>query len=227
MKKLSGQTLGSHLPAWRRWLITAVILLTLAGCGNERVTLDDPNIILIDEFKAGETNEWVLEGDSDGKSTILNERLVIELEAAHLMQYAVLSEPHLSDFILEVDVLQLAGNLESSYGVLFRMQSPEQFYRFDITGSGLYILERHNADGSWTRYFEDWIESDAVKTGLAVTNRLKIAALGPDLSFYINDQLVQQVNDGSYTSGQIAMDAGTFGYTGLQVAFDNLVVRQP
>jgi hypothetical protein len=184
-------------------------------------------VIFADAFVAGQTGEWLVEGDDAGRTAVLNEQLIINIEEPNLLQYTTLSEPIFADFVLEVDVTQLAGDLESSYGLLFRMQNPGQFYRFDITGSGMYVMERHNGDGTWTRFLDDWADSAAIKQGLTVSNRLKVVAQGPLLSFYVNDQLLQQVNDGSFAAGQIALDAGTFGRGGLEVAFDNLVVRNP
>jgi hypothetical protein len=214
---------------WRRFLLFSLfcLLISLAACGSNRVVLEGPDVIFADAFMAGQTGEWLVEGDDAGRTAVLNEQLVISIQESNLLQYTTLSEPLFADFVLEVDVTQLAGDLESSYGLLFRMQGPGQFYRFDITGSGLYVMERHNGDGTWTRFVDDWVESGAIKQGLTVTNRLKVVAQGPLLSFYVNDQLLQQVNDASYAAGQIALDAGTFGRGGLEVAFDNLVVRNP
>ena len=209
-------------------LIAAVLTLVLTtACGNDRVVLTGPDVLLSEEFIAGQTGNWLVEGDDAGRTAVLNEQLFIEIEEPGLLQYAALAEPRFNDFILEVDATLLSGDLENSFGVLFRMQSVDQFYRFDVTGNGLYMMERRNADGSWTRFIDDWTESPAIKQGLAVTNRLKVDARGPLLSFYVNDQLLRQVNDASYVEGQIALDAGVFGRPGLQVAFDDLVVRKP
>lgn len=214
---------------WRQFFLPFAIclLIFLSACSENRVVLEGPDVIFADAFVAGQTGEWVVEGDDAGRTAVLNEQLIITIEEPNLLQYTTLNEPIFSDFVLEVDVTQLAGDLESSYGLLFRMQNPGQFYRFDITGSGLYVMERHNGDGTWTRFLDDWADSVAIKQGLTTTNRLKVVAQGPLLSFYVNDQLLQQVNDASFAAGQVALDAGTFGRGGLEVAFDNLVVRNP
>lgn len=214
---------------WRHLLLISLFcfLIFLSACSQNRVVLEGPDVIFADTFVAGQTGDWLMEGDDAGRTAVLNEQLVITVKEPHILQYTTLNEPLFADFILEADVTQLAGDLESSYGLLFRMQSSGQFYRFDITGNGLYVMERHNSDGTWTRFLDDWVESAAIKQGLAVTNRLKVVAQGPLLSFYVNDQLLQQVNDASYAAGQIALDAGTFGRGGLEVAFDNVVVRAP
>jgi hypothetical protein len=185
------------------------------------------DVIFSEEFTAGEANGWQTESDDLGYTAVVNEQMVIELTAPNVLQYVTLAEPIFDDFILEVDATQLAGPTEGSYGVLFRMSSPGQFYRFDLTSNGLYIVERRNGDGTWARLVEDWVPSPAIRQGLNATNRLRVSAVGPSLSFYINDQLVQQLTDQTYLSGQLALDAGTFGQPSLQVAFDNLVVRRP
>jgi hypothetical protein len=140
------------------------------------------------------------------------------------MQFATLQQQTFSDFVLEIDAQQTSGNPDSSYGVLFRMQDDSQFYRFEITADGHFMLERRNGDGTWTRMLPDWTQSAAINQGINVVNRLKIIASGSQISIYANDVLLQQVSDPTYTTGTIGLDAGSFGDANLQVAFDNLVV---
>jgi hypothetical protein len=121
----------------------------------------------------------------------------------------------------------LAGGLESSFGVFFRMVSPEEFYRFDITGNGRYSVERHNANGTWSRFVEDWPLSDAIKQGYNETNLLRIYAEGPVVAVYANGELLHQFEDPTLTEGNIALSGGTFGQPGLSVSFDNLIVQRP
>lgn len=200
--------------------------MLLSGCalvGGE----GDQETLFADDFTVGQTGQWLLEGDSVAQATIRDGQLLIEVNGPNVAQFATLQEPTLSDFVVEVEATQLAGSPDSSYGLLFRLQSPNAFYRFEITSSGLYIVERRDPAGTWTRLVEDWTAAPAVQTGLHVVNRLKVEAAGPILAFYVNDQLLRQLTDATYTAGNVALDAGTFGQAGLQVAFDNLVVRRP
>lgn len=206
------------------------LLVGLAGCA--RATLQpavefDEDVLYHDEFVPDRMGEWQFEGDSAGRTTIINEQMVIELSAPHLLQFTTLNNLTFADFALEVDARQVGGDLQNSYGVLFRMQDPQRFYRFEVTGNGLYMLERRNADGTWTRFLEDWVPSPAINQGINASNRLQVVAQGPLLSAYVNEVLVQEVNDDLYPAGAIALDAGTFNQPAIQVAFDNLVVRQP
>lgn len=180
-----------------------------------------------DEFVQGFTGNWMLEDDELGSSVIVPEHLIIELNAPNTIQYATLVEPTFSDFTLEVEAQLVTGSLISTYGVLFRMQSPEEFYRFAVTGDGMYLLERHSSDGARFKFMDDWRDTVAINQGLGSTNSLKVVADGPTIAIYVNDTLLEEVTDESYGSGNIALDAGTFDGAGTQVLFDNLAVFPP
>lgn len=207
-------------PSWLLWLF-------IAGCSQPQTSPLSRDDLFQDGFQVGETGAWRIEGDTVARAFIDDGLLFIEIDASQTIHFATLSEPAFEDFVLEVDVTLLEGDPESSAGVLFRMSAPDQFYRFEITGSGLYMIERRNGDGSWTRFVERWTQSDAIRVGLLESNRLKIVAEGANLSLFVNDQLLLQTSDDVYASGKIALDAGTFGLPGLKVAFDNVNVRKP
>lgn len=183
--------------------------------------------LYLDEFVLDKTGSWLLEGDDIGRTSIINEQMVIQVNNPQTVQYTALSTPIFDDFVLEVDGRLATGDPASTYGILFRMQSPEEFYRFEISGTGMYIVERHDPGGQWERLVPDWQESDAIAQGLNARNRLKVIARGPNVEYYVNDTLLGEFNDASYARGNIGLDAGTFGKIGLEVAFDNLIVTQP
>lgn len=208
----------------RRPLIALLITLFLVGC--DRAPAGPPPLFA-DEFIPGQMGQWQIEGDASGQTAVVDEQLLIDINAPQTIQFATLLSPQFADFILEVDARQLRGDLQSSFGVLFRMQSPTEFYRFEITGNGFYMLERRNGDGTWTRFVDDWTPSPAINQGINAINRLRVEAAGRNISIYVNDILLHQASDNAYIGGTIALDAGTFIAPELRVAFDNMVVRQP
>lgn len=177
-----------------------------------------------ESFIPGQTGNWLLEQDELGSSAVVNEQLVITVAAPNTLQYAALTDRRFGDFVLEVDAWLRAGPPESSYGVIFRAQDDGQFYRFDITGNGLYMVERRAADGTWARLIPEWTATAAINQGLNVANRLKVIAAGSDLAFYVNDILLTQLSDATLGEGVIALDAGSFAGNALQVSFDNLSI---
>jgi len=186
-----------------------------------------PKPIFHDEFVQGYTGSWTLENDELGSTVIVPEQLLIELNAANLVQYTMLKEPAFSDFELEVEAQLVNGSPSSSYGILFRMQGPEEFYRFAITGNGMYLLERHDPFGVRHNFVGDWRDTVAINQGVGVTNILKVVANGSNIAIYVNDILLEEVSDENYRSGNIALDAGTFDGSGTLVSFDNLSVFPP
>jgi len=204
------------------------LAMLFSACSTMEVPLPGRSKALFhDEFVQGYTGNWMLENDELGSTVIVPEQLLIDLNSPNLIQYAMLMEPTFSDFALEVEAQLVDGSLASTYGVLFRMQSPEEFYRFAITGDGMFLIERQDPQGTWFRFADDWRDTVAINQGLGSTNILKVVADGPKIAVYVNDTLLEEVIDDSYSAGNIALDAGTFDGAGTQVSFDNLSVYPP
>lgn len=214
-----------------RLLLVNGLLYLLVACGGEPRAMvtgaGDSELIYGDDFSPESAGPWLVEADEFGSTAIEGGRLLIEVGQARTLQYATLEEPSFGDFDLTVDTELIAGDREATYGVLFRMAGPEAFYRFELTGDGRYIVESYEADGSWRRLVDGWQKSDAIMTGPGAINRLRVVASGPAMSFYANDEMLEEIQDSRYPAGQVALDAGAFGNQRTSVAFDNLTVRAP
>jgi hypothetical protein len=210
---------------------TFLVVFFFAGCrpqpASEAGLTGDGAVLYADDFTPETTGKWQLEGDERGQALLQDGHLIIEVNEPNTIQYVALAEQSFSNFALEVDATLLGGSADSTFGVLFRMTSPEQFYRFDVTGNGLFVVERYDEGGTWTRLSDDWQEASGLQTGAGATNRLGVLAVAGTFSFYANGELLLQVADGRYSGGNVALASGTFGQPGLRVAFDNLVVRRP
>ncbi|MDX1664902.1 MAG: hypothetical protein R3272_14015 [Candidatus Promineifilaceae bacterium] len=222
-------------------LLCAVVALSGVSCRGENLEeLGEGTILVQEDFTADDLEAWLIEGDAAGQTALVGEQLVIAVHEPNTVQYATLVGETFEEFFLQVDVTQLAGSPASSYGILFGLgtppaaaipgatpASPSGFYRFEVTGEGQYMVERREQDGRWVRLTEEWVESPALTTELGATNELAIRAAGSELSFYANGQELTRLTDASYSGGHVALDAGTWGTPGLEVAFDNLVIREP
>jgi hypothetical protein len=212
-------------------LLPLGLSILLVACGGEKPGSTagpaDTDLIYGDDFSSESAGPWLLEADESGSTVLQDGRLLIEVSQADTLQYTALDEPTFADFDLTVDTELIAGDREATYGLLFRMADPENFYRFELTGDGRYIVESHESDGSWRRLVDGWQKSDAIMTGPGAINRLRVVATGPAMAFYVNDALLEEIQDGRYLAGQVALDAGAFGNQRTFVAFDNLTVRAP
>ena len=133
----------------------------------------------------------------------------------------------LADLLIEVDVRQVEGPLDNNFGVLVRyIENDEQhsYYWFQISGDGFYSVDFRLED-EWIPLVK-WEASPAIYTGLGVTNRIGVVCSGGQFSFYVNDDHLVDVSDGTIGRGSIGLAAGTFEESGVVVQFDDLRVYE-
>ena len=209
-------------------LIAAAILIS--SCEPERTiesTLAADDALYLDHFDPSTLGNWYVESDEIGESAIENEGLIIRVNSPNTIQYSTLREPLFDDFRLQIDIASLDGSEAVSYGVLFRMNEQNEFYRFDITGDGRFMVEKANTDGSWTRFLNDWKRAESIQTGRDTWNSLRVDAVGSEMSFYVNNILVFNMTDDALSVGHIGLDIGAFDQPSASAAFDNLIIHSP
>ncbi len=126
-----------------------------------------------------------------------------------------------SNFALQVQMTILKGDRG---GIIFRANSNNtKFFLLRIGQDGSYTLFRYvdtNGNDAKTLFQGS---SSAIQTGLNQTNKVAVVFRGSNLYFYVNQQYVASVNDGSYTSGEIGVFADDQS-NATEVAFSNLKV---
>jgi hypothetical protein len=200
----------------------------LGACSQVPLPLggDDADVIAADAFDPTAADRWLLEGDDLSRAYLASEKLITDVNGPELVHYSVLVEKGFDDFTLEVDATQLAGPPRSSYGILFRMAENGAFYRFAVLPAGYYQVELHQADGSRLSLTDGWVATDHVNQGLNQVNRLKVTTFGTSLAFFINGVFQTELSESSLVQGGVALEAGSFTSGGVQVAFDNLLIRR-
>jgi hypothetical protein len=175
-----------------------------------------------------EPGNWRTEEDADVSGQIQNGVYDFLVKTADLFIWTTAGEDF-ADGIYEVEATPVEGPLDNSYGMIFRVDDDnDDFYVFKISSDGFVWIgrvrnggrgERQAIIGNW------WFESDAVRQGLNVTNRLRVRAEGANMIFYVNDREVGRVTDDAFRRGDIGLMVETFGQGGVRVHFDNFSVR--
>lgn len=123
-----------------------------------------------------------------------------------------------TDFYLETAMQRTDGPIDSSYGVIFRLQEVDGFsyYRFRINDTQMYEVSR--VAGGDEIGLIDWTATMAVEPG--TTNQLTVIGEGNQFTFFINDQFVDTLTDNALARGQVGIiiglqagDAATFETT--------------
>ena len=131
-----------------------------------------------------------------------------------------LYDMEVDDFILEVDIEYVEHSDDFLYGIVFRSDLEDNFYLFELDGDGFLVALSTEED--WVELVE-YTESPAINP--EGPNQLIIEAIGPSLSFLINDEEVATIEDNTLEYGSIGLVVELFEEeTEMYVEFDNLVV---
>lgn len=185
----------------------------------DAIRLADPT--LSDEFRR-DTGAWSLDSNEDVTYTLASRELSVKVNRANWMGWSLNNDLRPGDMLLEADVTLADGPENSEFGLIFRYQDNVNFYFFALSplDPGSFSLWK-NVAGDWTKLV-DWSNSTALNTGKDAINRLAVLAEGPTITLLINETAVAQVDDETFTGGQVGLAAGTFDEPGAEVIFDNV-----
>ena len=180
-----------------------------------------PGPLLYEEDFEDPSSGWWTSSEADYEVAYQNGEYVFNIATEDYSVWAWGSK-FFEDFILDVEAGQVSGPDLNSYGVTFRFQDSDNFYRFSISGDGQYAVHRV-LDGEWEELVP-WTDSPAINAG-AQWNLLRVACQGSYMNFYVNNIHLADVTDNTFTGGDVGFYVSTSkGAPNLQVAFDNLQV---
>jgi hypothetical protein len=138
-----------------------------------------------------------------------------------------------TDLRLEVESWYGAGPVNNEYGLLCRYErhgdGSNSFYFFFVSSDGYYALGKvvrdvrtilSPAEGSFQ-------PTDALRLEPAAGNSLAATCAGDQFSFAVNGVTLGEFTDDELTRGDIGLIAGSFDEGGVEIFFDNVVVRDP
>ncbi len=182
------------------------------------------NLALVYEDDFGDSSSgWDDAFDAYTTKQYGNNRYQIEVTASNLVAWG-LANRDVADFEVEVEAKLEGGSPSNGYGLLFRFLDRENFYRFDISGDGYYLLSKF-VNGQWTTLV-DWTASPVIQQG-TTANILKVSAFGPNITVWANGQQLTSVTDDSLMHGNFGFFAGTFSEPHIWVSYDTLKLWTP
>ena len=125
-----------------------------------------------------------------------------------------------NDFTFQAEVNQVQGGLNSGSGLLFRGDGTlNNVYIFQIMPNGTYSVDKRS--GGIGSPLVPSTYSSTINTGLNAVNTLKVASHGATMQFYINDKLVNVVEDEEFDSGRVGLYAWDDSAVTTEVHFDD------
>ncbi|MFZ3071114.1 MAG: hypothetical protein WA110_08350 [Anaerolineaceae bacterium] len=196
-------------------LVLPAVILTCACSGGK--------VLYEDDF-SDPSSGWDQYSGSNATNDYHEGSYQIKVQETYFDQWA-LAHRDFENIVITVDATKISGSDDNNFGLLCNYQDMQHFYMLLISSDGNYIIQKMSPDGL-IRLSSDWFEpSEAINKGVS-TNHLKAECGGGSLALYANDDLVGQVDDADYTSGDIGFLVGTYGEGDVQVSFDDLVVTE-
>lgn len=184
-----------------------------------------PDLILFEDTEF--TNSCSTENTKDVERFTENGQFNMRVIPPSFVGWAECTKVEFTDFILEADATQVGGPDNNIYGLLFRYGlDAKEFYTFAISGDGYYVFAIDGPDRTEPQLIAEWTKSPAINLG-AQTNHLKVIAVGDNIKYYVNDQLLGESQDGTLDAGTVGFFVGSIDEGDVQISFDNLKVSKP
>lgn len=184
-----------------------------------------PTTVLFEDSEFG--NSCNTESTGDVERFVENGQFMMRVITSSYIGWTECTDVEYTDFIMEADATPVNGPDNNAYGVVLRYGlESDEFYAFIISGDGYYAFTVDGSNHTDPEFLTEWTESPAINKGVQ-TNHIKVAAIGSSIKYYVNDQLLGEVQDARFSAGTIGFFAGTVDEGGLTVSFDNLKISKP
>jgi hypothetical protein len=211
-------------------VVPIILILTLA-CSFSQVSRlfgeypQNSGDLLFQDGFSDPSSGWDRVQSQGGMTDYENDRYRIVVDAANADYW---TNPGLSfmDVMVDVDAGKNAGPDDNDYGVLCRYQDTENFYFFIISSDGYYGIGIVESGEQRLLEPPQMYQSDAIIPGNAA-NHLQAICHGSQLTMYVNGDLVAEASDSTFAEGDIGLIVGSFDEPGVDIWFDNLMVRNP
>lgn len=137
---------------------------------------------------------------------------------------SLLQDVTLEDFYLEITASPSICRGHDEYGLLIRLQSSQDFFRFGLTCDGQARLDR--LLGGVASAPQPPTFSGAVPPGAPSISRLAVWALGREMRFYANGQYLFSIRDSSILSGSLGLYVRAAATDAITVNFSDLAIYQ-
>jgi hypothetical protein len=187
--------------------------------------LGPPGQVLFEDDFSDQGSGWDRTQDSDGGADYADGiyRIWVTTKQA---DYWATPDKNFADVRLQVTATKAAGPNDNDFGVICRLQDNDNFYAFLVSSDGFYGIMKMQAGERAMIGQDAMLSTKAIRQGDAA-NDLIAECIGDHLALHVNGQLVADVTDSSFGSGDVGLIAGTFDQTGVEIHFDDFVVHQP
>jgi hypothetical protein len=175
-----------------------------------------------DDFSSGAA--WALAASNSGSATVANGHLTLAVTDPGVYLFTTRQQPVLSDFYAETTANAALCSGADEYGMLVRVASAADFYRFTLTCDGRAKVDRIFRGQPST--MADYVRSGLIPATVPGTVKLGVWAGGDELRFFVDDYYLFSVRDTVLYSGTVGFFVRSQGQTAVTVRFSDMQVYE-
>ena len=188
-------------------------------------TPETTKILFSDDF-SDESSGWDTYADEEGSAFYQDGWLHIKDNPYGVYAENSYGYQYFTDFVLEVETKLVDGTEDNWQRIICRSDEVNNYYSFDISADGYYEILKF-VNGNRVVLRQPTVSID-IHQGRGVINFVRVECIGSTLRLSVNDHLLAEVTDSTFTGGDIALGADSLGGAQFtEVAFDNIVVTEP
>lgn len=177
-------------------------------------------MIFSDNFSS--EGHWQLGMSQNRNAAIGVNEISIVVSGARTYMSSTREQPILGNFYLEITAQPNLCRGMDEYGLLLRVSSESNFYRFSLSCDGQVRFERVIDGVPAVR--QDWMVSGSVPPGAPSIPRLAVFALGDEMRFFVNEEYLFTIMDAMINSGRIGVFARSASAETVTINFSDLKV---
>ena len=180
-------------------------------------------VLFADDF-SDPASGWPEEEHEDRTTLYRDGQCLMATLAANRAAWVTASNESYADLSVSANVLLESMEGGGTAGLLFRIQDADNYYYFQISDLGDYKIGAR-VDGKWRSIAGgDWSYSKQLNAE-GEWNRLEVVCVGPEISAYVNGELLATLTDTAFAKGGVGVTAQSTGDSGEVVAlFDDFMV---
>jgi len=219
---------------WRK-VISSIIIILAVGLGGCQALPDwvieaaptaapSGTVLFSDDFSQV-PNGWGVSESADAAVAYERDGLRILVGQPGKDAWSVAGRKF-ADVDLAASVKRLSGPEDNMIGLICRYQDHSNFYLAFVSTDGYYGIARIEQD-SFHLISAKELQYNSFLAGLAGDFKLQALCSRDLLVLFVNGQALAQVRDSTFGMGDVGVFAGSYDQPGVDIVFDNFIVRQP
>ena len=177
-------------------------------------------MIFQDDFT--ESANWALNQAATSSIALGDREITLAISQPGLYLFSLRKNPVLANFYLEINASPSLCAGSDEYGILYRVSSSLDFYRYALTCDGQVRLDKYFKNKASSPQPKTY--SGSVPLGAPSSSRLAIWASGKIMRFYVNGEYQFTVQDPSIQSGSLGLFARSAEGGAVTISFSDLIV---